>query len=199
MEQGGNKIEKAAPRQKRPKLPTEERLIRSAIHYLDRYGSSSANLRRVLIRKVDRAAQFHDRNPAEFMPIIEAVVEKCVQSGLVNDKAYAEAKTAADRRRGRSSRQIAMRLRTKGIAADTVSEVLEADETSDMAAARIMARKKRLGPWRQTGNRQTSREKDLAVLCRAGFSYQTARTVIDGSTCSPEDETGFGPDGTRIL
>ncbi|WP_343072343.1 regulatory protein RecX [Roseibium litorale] len=180
--------------QKRLKLPAEDRLTRSAIHYLDRYGSSSENLRRVLSRKVDRAARFHDKDPADFSGLIDAVVEKCIRSGMVNDQAFAEAKVAADRRRGRSQRQIAMRLRSKGVAADTVAGVLERDETSDLEAARIAARKKRIGAWRPEPSRKDHRDRDLAALCRAGFSYQTARCVIDED---PDSDDSSAADETQ--
>ncbi|WP_235860601.1 regulatory protein RecX [Roseibium suaedae] len=163
-------------------------MTRSAIHYLDRYGSSSENLRRVLTRKVDRAARFHDKDPAEFAGLIDAVVDKCIRSGMVDDQAFAEAKLAADRRRGRSHRQIAMRLRSKGVNAGTVAEVLAGDEMSDLSAARIAARKKRIGAWRPETKRKDNRDRDLAALCRAGFSYQIARAVID------EDQDQNGDD-----
>ena len=49
-----------------------------------------------------------------------------------------------------------------------------------LAAARRTARRRRLGPWRGEDQRAARREKDLAALARAGFSYSVAKTVIDG-------------------
>ena len=45
-----------APR-KPPKPPTRERLEKSALHYLERFAASAEGLRRVLMRKVERAAR----------------------------------------------------------------------------------------------------------------------------------------------
>ncbi|MEP4034782.1 regulatory protein RecX [Roseibium polysiphoniae] len=170
---------------KRYKIPTEERLTRSAIHYLDRYSSSAANLQRVLERKVMRAAHFHERDPAEFSDMIDAVVAKCQRTGMVNDVTFAETKVASQRRRGRSQRQIEARLRSKGVSAEIVTQALEQSDTSDLEAAVIFARRRRLGPWRTRGARADYRDKDMAALCRAGFNFDMARHIVDGS---PEDQ-----------
>ncbi|MEP3304143.1 MAG: regulatory protein RecX, partial [Roseibium sp.] len=122
---------------RRYKIPTEERLTRSAIHYLDRYSSSAANLQRVLERKVMRAAHFHERDPGEFSELIDAVVAKCQRIGMVNDVTFAETKVASQRRRGRSKRQIEARLRSKGVSAEIVTQALEQSDTSDLEAAVI--------------------------------------------------------------
>ena len=46
-------------------------------------------------------------------------------------------------------------------------------------AAHALARRRKLGPYRP-GERSAYREKDLAALARAGFSFGIAREVIDG-------------------
>ncbi|WP_049792576.1 regulatory protein RecX [Polymorphum gilvum] len=172
------------------KLPTEERLARSALAYLERYASSAENLRRVLARKVTRAARAHDRDPAEFAALIDAVVARCLRAGLVDDTAFAETRVASQRRRGRSTRQIAAGLAAKGVDKSVIEAVLARDDTDDGDAARRLARRRRLGPWRTRGARADFRDRDLAALCRAGFGFDVARRVIDGDA---EDD---GDDGT---
>ncbi len=174
------------PDKPRYKLPTEERLVRSAVHYLERYASSAGNLRKVLERKVFKACTEHERDPQDFAPLIDAVVEKCSRTGLLNDLAYAETKTASLRRRGSSRRKIEAQLSAKGVDRNIIRSVLEDDHQSDFDAARIFARRRRLGPFRTDANREARRDKDLAALCRAGFSYEIARHIIDASD---DDET----------
>ncbi|GAB2188158.1 regulatory protein RecX [Roseibium sp. LAB1] len=163
----------------RYKPPTEDRLIKSALHYLERYATSAANLRKVLERKVLKACLSLELDPAEYSELIDRVVEKCVQTGLVNDKTYAETKTAGLRRRGGSTRKIEAQLTAKGVDRATIQTVLEQDERTDEEAARIFARRRRLGPYRTTPTREDRRDKDLAAMCRAGFTYDVARKVID--------------------
>jgi regulatory protein len=53
-------------------------------------------------------------------------------------------------------------------------------DVSEAAAARIWARKKRLGPFRADPDaRKLNRQRDLAALARAGFSFAIARALID--------------------
>lgn len=167
------------------KIPTEERLVRSAIAYLDRYASSSANLQRVLARKVMRAAHALGQDPDSFAGLIDTVVARCERSGLVDDRQYAETKVASLRRRGTSRRQIEAKLAAKGVDRALIEKSLEADRTEDHAAAATLARRRRLGPWRMRGDRAEFREKDMAALCRAGFSFDTARKVIDDGSAEP--------------
>lgn len=166
---------------KRYKLPSEERLTRSAIHYLDRYASSLENLRKVLNRRVNRATQANGRSPDEFAVLVDKVVEKCQRAGMVDDRSYAETKLAGLRRRGRSKRRIMATLSAKGVAKDVIAAVIDQDDTSDLDAARTYARRRKLGPWRPQAVRKDFRDKDMAALCRAGYSFEIARKVIDAA------------------
>ena len=173
--------------QRKYKLPTEERLTRAAVHYLERYSSSAENLRAVLGRKVKRAATSNGRSPEEFRDIVDRVVEKCRRSGMVDDRTYAETKLAGLRRRGRSKRQIEAALASKGVDRALIASVVERDDTSELEAARTYARRRRLGPWRTQGQREDSREKDMAALCRAGYSFEIARKVVDAAADDGEE------------
>ncbi|GAB4536577.1 MAG: regulatory protein RecX [Roseibium sp.] len=177
------------PDKPRYKVPTQDRLTRSALHYLERYASSEANLRRVLERKVLKACLALGLDPAEFSGIIDTVVETCRRNTLVDDRTYAETKAAGLRRRGGSRRKIEAQLAAKGVDRNTIAAVLANEDRSDDDAALIFARRRRLGPFRKTG-RGERRDKDLAAMCRAGFSFETARRVIDGDPENGHGDTG---------
>lgn len=172
---------------KTPKLPTEERLSRAALHYLERYASSSTNLRRVLERRVLKASHFHERDPSEFSELIELVVSKCIRSGLVNDKTYAETKTAGMRRRGASKRKIEAHLSAKGVDRDTIRNVLQDEDDNEINTAIVFAKRRRLGPFRNEQTRDERTEKDKAAMCRAGFSFEIARRVIESNIGDLDD------------
>jgi regulatory protein len=62
------------PRARRkPRKITPDSLGRIALHYLERYATSSENLRRVLIRRVRRSAEAHDTDPDEQIPPSDAI------------------------------------------------------------------------------------------------------------------------------
>ncbi|WP_417668574.1 regulatory protein RecX [Roseibium sp.] len=165
---------------KKYRIPTEDRLTRQAVYYLERYSSSVANLRRVLQRKIARAARANDLDESQFSQMLEDVIAKCERAGMVNDTSYAEVKVASQRRRGYSRRQITAKLRTKGVSAQVLEQIFAKDETSDEQAAVRLAQRKRIGPWRTRGDRESYRDKDMAALCRAGFSFDLARRIVTG-------------------
>lgn len=175
----------------RYKKPTEERLKRSALHYLERYASSAANLRRVLQRKVSKACRSLELEPQDYEPMIDRVVSLCVETGLINDLHYAETKAASLRRRGGSKRKIEAQLIAKGVDRDILQNVLESDDGAELQAAIAFARRRRLGPFRKAADRDQRRDKDLAALCRAGFAFEVARQVIDAHQKIEHDQSGF--------
>jgi regulatory protein len=107
------------------------------------------------------------------------VVARTVSTDLVDDRRYAEGRIASFRRRGASARGIKAKLAAKGVGRETVETALAEENGGDRAAAQAHARRRKLGPYRP-GERAAFRQKDLAVLARAGFSFDVAREVIDG-------------------
>jgi regulatory protein len=165
---------------RKAKPPSEERLTRQALHYLDRYGSSVENLRRVLTRKLRRAADELDLDPADYSEMIDKVVERCRTAGLVNDTAFAEAKIASERRRGRSARRIGMTLQAKGIDPDLAQAMLnDEDAATELRAAMTAARKRRFGPWRKGDIDPDILRREIAVLARQGFQIRLIRRIVE--------------------
>lgn len=178
-------IERKRRVRKPPKPLTQERLEKAALAYLERYASSAANLKRVLTRRALRSAEVEGSADTATARIwIEALVTRYRAAGLLNDAAYAESQARSGRRLGRSSRAIGERLKAKGVDAETGARALasvdEDEAAPDEAAALAFARRRKLGPFRKTARRE-NRERDMAALARAGFSYDIARNVIDGN------------------
>ncbi len=168
------------PERRAPRRITADYLQRAAMHYLERYAAPAAQLRRVLARKVVLSCRHHGLEPAAFEAMLDEVVARCVASGLVDDRRFAEARAATLRRKGRSSRAVAASLSAKGIARDLAMQASSGSAEDELAAARRTAQRKRLGPWSR-GDRAAARQKDLAAMARAGFTMTIARAVIDGA------------------
>jgi len=153
-----------------------ELLERWALGYLGRYASSAENLRRVLIRRARR----HSPGAAQQVRIlIDAIVIRYRESGLLDDAAYAAARVQSLHRRGASLKAIRARLAAKGVAAaaaaDAVSDLRDRAADPDLAAACAFARRRRLGPFRRGA---ADRQRELAVFARAGFSRRVAEAVL---------------------
>jgi regulatory protein len=168
------------PERKPPRRITADYLQRAAMHYLERYSAPAAQLRRVLARKVALSCRHHGDDAAQFTAMLDEVIARCVSSGLVDDRRFAEARAASLRRKGHSARAVAARLSAKGVTRDLAQDASAGSPEDETAAARIAARRKRLGPWSR-GDRMANRRKDMAALARAGFSMTIARAVIDGA------------------
>jgi regulatory protein len=154
-----------------PRKVTPESLRNAALHYLERYASSSANLREVLRRRVLRAERFHDTDREAAERWIEEIIASFAGSGLLDDAIYAEGRVRSMFRQGRSQRIMKLELMKKGV-----------------DAAIRYARRRRLGPYRSAA-RADFRAKDLAALARAGFDYDVARDVVDAEDVDQlEDE-----------
>src|SRR5690606_18189362 len=139
-----------------------------------RFASSAANLKRVLMRRVERSARAHGTDRAEGAALVEALVARFERAGLVDDKVYAEGRAAALLRRGAAPRAIRAALRAKGVAGDVIDAALatlDGDGDPEIRAAVALARRRRLGPYRPAEARRERRDRDLAAMARAGFGY----------------------------
>lgn len=169
-------------RRRGPKPATAAYLENAALHYLERFASSSANLRRVLGRKVARAAAAHGSDPREGEQLVEAIIARYLRAGLLDDRAYAVQKARSLRRRGASRYGIRGKLAVKGVDAGLIAETLTALDAErsggEIAAACALVRRRRLGPCREAAARRTFGQKDLAALARAGFGLDVARRVL---------------------
>lgn len=172
------RLKKRTPRKATPKY-----LENAALHYLSRFATSAENLRRVMMRKVDRSARFHATDAEEGRAHVEDMVRRFERSGLLDDAAYARARAESLHRRGNSARMIRGKLRQKGVARDVIDLGLEAlgedAAATELAAAAAYARRRRFGPYGAREPSRDQREKQLASLARAGFSYDVARRVLE--------------------
>jgi regulatory protein len=171
-------------RAREPRRPlTAAALENAAVHYLSRFASSSGNLRRVLMRKVARAARDGEEGQAEAgARMVDTLIARYLEKGLLNDPAYAAQAASSLARRGASRFSIAGKLAQKGVDRELVTETIAAlDEdsgASELAAACALVRRRRLGPYRTSDKRADFHAKDLASLARAGFRLDLARRVL---------------------
>lgn len=184
---------KATSAKAKPRIPrtiTPGRLANIALHYLERYASSSENLKRVLERRVFKASLFHEDLDVDVAKgWIDDLIKRYQGAGLLNDLSYAEIRARSLMARGTATRVIRMKLLEKGVDADTIAQALQTltDEhpEPELAAAIKLARRRRLGPYSDPAKREDHKDKHLAAMARAGFSYDMAQRIIE---CDDKDE-----------
>jgi regulatory protein len=169
--------------------PDADTLHDAALTYLARYAATEAGLRRVLERRVDRwkhqavrgglDVEVGDAAAAKARDTVREVVARLVAAGAVSDAAYAESRARSLVRAGRSRRSVGAYLAAKGVDPATVATVMPVSESSELAAALVLARKRRIGPFRIGAvPDDAGKRRELGVLARAGFSQSVAREAL---------------------
>ena len=171
---------------------TQKRLMNIALYYLERYESSAENLRRLLQRRILRAEMKGAAVPVEAQAWIDSVIKEVSRLGYVDDGRFAASMVEKYRKAGKSQSYIRKKLTLAGVDPDVQNEALaETDEAgngdAELEAASLLVKKRKIGCFRCREDRALFRKKDLAVLARAGFSYQTAVKAL-GESDRGEDE-----------
>jgi regulatory protein len=171
--------------------PDAGSLYQAALNHLARYAATEAGLRSVLMRRVDRWARLQTDPEAAAPTIaaaraaIEGTIVRLVQAGAIDDTAFAEGRAKSLARSGQSNRAVQARLISKGVAPEVARSASVSDTETELAAALVLARKRRIGPYRTVENVDTAvRMKEMGLLARAGFSRDIAERALD----TPRDE-----------
>lgn len=168
--------------------PDAAGLYQAALHYLARYAATEDGLRRVLVRKIDQWARAQtDPDVAE--PVVRAaraavdgVVERLVEAGAVSDAAFAETRAKSLIRGGQSTRAVQSRLVAKGVPVEVAREASATDVETELAAALVLVRKRRIGAYRTVEDADAAvRLKEFGLLARAGFSRDIAVQALGTS------------------
>lgn len=149
-------------------------LDRLAVGYAGRYAVTRAKLKAYLVRKLrergwDGAAA----------PDVEALADRFVRLGYIDDRAFALSKARSLTGRGYGERRVHQALAMAGIGEEEGSEARGLAETEAVAAALRFARRRAIGPYAREVPDPAQRERALAAMVRAGHRFPIARAIID--------------------
>jgi regulatory protein len=148
-------------------------------------------VRRVLGRRVERAARAGIAERTEGARLVARVIARLAAARLLDDAAFAARRADGLSRRGGSARAIRARLAAQGVARAEIDAALatrtDAHADAELAAAVALARRRRLGPFR-VADRAAHRQRDLGVLARAGFARAVAHRVVDAPGAADLDD-----------
>lgn len=147
----------------------------SALYRLGRQMLTEKQLADAIRRKARQ--KFEGISEAQVRACAEFAVRFAHEVGGLDDTSYAEVATRSSVRSGRSKRAIAQRLAQKGIARETASVALE--DTDDLYAAVVLARKRAFGPFRKADLDEKRMAKEFSAFARGGFGYDLARRIFD--------------------
>jgi regulatory protein len=128
-------------KKRRPPPPLSPQYLHDeARRYLDRYSPSARQLKRVIMRRVDKCIRFHGGEREEGVHMVDELVDKLERAGVIDDARFAKAWATSLNGRGIPARGIRARLRQKGVPAEIVEDALQAlDETMGQDAELLRA------------------------------------------------------------
>ena len=133
----------------------------------------------IIWKGLNLPSHYPDFDKSEAINWIEEILSDCERYGYISDKRFAELKIKDYLAAGKSARYIKVKLLQKGIEETLIDNLLQEQEYNPEELALNLAKKKRIGPFRQNEEeRREYRQKDLATLVRAGFDYDVAQRVL---------------------
>jgi regulatory protein len=161
---------------------TVEEMRNFALAYVDKYAPSKQQLKTYLLKKYMKLSA-SDIRKKDVNKLIDIVLIDLEKSKFINDKFYSESKAKSMIQRGNSINKIRNYLFGKGIndefIKDTVEKINEDNSDQDFFSAIKICKKKRIGPARVEDNRILFYKKDISLLARNGFDFETSKKVMD--------------------
>jgi regulatory protein len=161
---------------------TVEEMRNFAFTYVEKYAPSKQQLKTYLLKKYLKTSVPNVKKQ-DITNLIEIVLSDLEKNRFINDKFYSESKAQSMIQRGNSINKIRSYLIGKGIndkfITDTVNNIRDKNSDQDFFSAIKICKKKRIGPARTEDNRSLFYKKDISLLARNGFDFETSKKVMD--------------------
>ena len=161
---------------------TVEEMRNFAFAYVEKYAPSKQQLKTYLLKKYLKTSVPNVKKQ-DVSKLIEIVLTDLEKSKFINDKFYSESKARSMINRGSSINKIRSYLLGKGIDENyinnTVEQIHDENSDQDFFSAIKICKKKRIGPARVEDNRPLFYKKDISLLSRNGFDFETSKKVMD--------------------
>ena len=161
---------------------TVEEMRNFSFIYVEKYAPSKQQLKTYLLKKYMKL-KISNINKSNITDLINVVVEDLEKNKFINDKFYSNSKAKFLIQRGSSINKIRSYLLSKGVKDNYIKETLDKikddNEDQDFFSAIKICKKKRIGPARNDDNRPLFYKKDIGILARSGFDFETSKKVMD--------------------
>ena len=161
---------------------TVEEMRNFAFSYVEKYAPSKQQLKTYLLKKYLKSSVPNIKRQ-DITNLIDIVLSDLEKNKFINDKFYSDSKAKSMIQRGNSINKIRNYLISKGIKdefiKETVSKIRDENSDQDFFSAIKICKKKRIGPARTNDNRPLFYKKDISLLARNGFDFETSKKVMD--------------------
>jgi len=161
---------------------TIEEMRNFSFAYVEKYAPSKQQLKTYLLKKYLKSSNLTVKKK-DITNLIDLVTEDLTKTNFISDKFYSESKAKSLIQRGSSINKIRNYLISKGIQdkyiKETINKIKEENENQDFFSAIKICKKKRIGPARDQDNRPLFYKKDISILARSGFDFETSKKVLE--------------------
>ncbi len=161
---------------------TVEEMRNFAFSYIEKYAPSKQQLKTYLLKKYLKTS-IPNVKKKDITELIDIVLSDLEKSRFINDKFYSDSKAKSMVQRGNSINKIRNYLIGKGIndefIKDTINKIKDDNSDQDFFSAIKICKKKRIGPARTEENRPLFYKKDISLLARNGFDFETSKKIMD--------------------
>jgi len=161
---------------------TVEEMRNFSFSYLEKFSPSKQQLKTYLLKKYLKFSNPKNKKQ-DLVDLIDIVLLDLEKTKFISDKFYSETKAKNLIQKGSSINKIRNYLISKGISnkyiKETINKINENNENQDFFSAIKICKKKRIGPSRPDDNRPLFYKKDISILARNGFDFETSKKVMD--------------------
>jgi regulatory protein len=161
---------------------TVEEMRNFSLSYVEKYSPSRQQIKTYLLKKYIKQS-ISSVKKQDIIDLIDVVLSDLEKTKFISDKFYSDSKAKNLIQRGTSINKIRNYLISKGIQdryiKETINKINENNEDQDFFSAIKICKKKRIGPSRTEDNRPLFYKKDISLLARNGFNFETSKKVMD--------------------
>ena len=161
---------------------TVDEMRNFAFNYIEKYAPSKQQLKTYLLKKYLKLSSSNVKKQ-DIKNLIDIISNDLEKNKFINDQFYSDSKAKSMIRRGSSINKIRSYLFGKGIRGnlinDPVNKIKDENSDQDFFSAIKICKKKRIGPARTEDNRPLFYKKDISLLARNGFDFETSKKVMD--------------------
>ena len=161
---------------------TIEEMRNFSFSYIEKYAPSKQQLKTYLLKKYLKA-KVPDVKKKDITDLIDVVLVDLEKTKFISDKFYSESKSRSLIQKGSSINKIRSYLFNKGIndsyIKETIHKIKEENSDQDFFSGIKICKKKRIGPARAEDNRSLFYKKDISLLARNGFNFETSKRIMD--------------------
>ena len=161
---------------------TIEEMRNFSFAYIEKYAPSKQQLKTYLLKKYLKA-KVPDVKKKDITDLIDVVLVDLEKTKFISDKFYSESKSRSLIQKGSSINKIRSYLFNKGIndnyIKETIDKIKEENSDQDFFSGIKVCKKKRIGPARVEDNRLLFYKKDISLLARNGFNFETSKRIMD--------------------